>query len=91
MVSPYLVVYYRPNELGITRVGLAVSRKMGGAVQRNRCKRLLREVFRLDQHRYQPGYDLVWVARERLKGLTLTQMQQRVAELLQQARLLRQP
>ena len=41
-----LVIYAKENDLGRTRVGLSVSKKIGNAVARNRCKRLFREAFR---------------------------------------------
>ncbi len=58
-----LVVHGRPNELDHCRLGLAVSRRAGGAVVRTRMKRLIREAFRLAQHDLPCGYDLVVSAR----------------------------
>ena len=53
------------NELGFTRLGLSVSRKVGGAVVRNRWKRLLREAFRLSLERLPLGIDLVVVPKDK--------------------------
>jgi ribonuclease P protein component len=58
-----LTVYALPNDLGHPRLGLSVSRKVGTAVRRNRIRRLLREAFRLMQHDFPRGYDLVIVVR----------------------------
>jgi ribonuclease P protein component len=57
-----LVLYGAANRLGYPRLGLAVSRRCGGAVQRNRWKRILREAFRSTQ-RELPALDLVCVPR----------------------------
>ena len=51
------------NDLGFMRLGLSVSRRVGNAVKRNRIKRLIREAFRLQQHDWPGGYDLVVVVR----------------------------
>jgi len=48
-----------PNGLAFSRLGLIVSRRFGGAVQRNRFKRILREAFRLSRAGLPPGFDLV--------------------------------
>jgi ribonuclease P protein component len=58
-----VTVYATPNALGHPRLGLSVSRKVGTAVRRNRIRRLLREAFRLMQHDFPRGYDLVLVVR----------------------------
>jgi ribonuclease P protein component len=58
-----LTVYALPNELGHPRLGMSVSRKVGNAVRRNRIRRLVRESFRLLQHDFPQGYDLVVVVR----------------------------
>lgn len=58
-----LILYGLPNELGLTRLGLSVSRKHGGAVCRNRWKRLLREAFRLSRPDLPVGLDLIVIPR----------------------------
>ena len=64
-VSPMMVVYCRRNRLGHNRMGITVSTKLGGAVRRNRIRRRLREVHRLNRDFLAQGYDLVLVARGR--------------------------
>ena len=49
------------NSLDKLRLGVGLSKKFGNAVERNRAKRQVREIFRLHKHRIQPGYDLVFL------------------------------
>lgn len=58
-----IVVYGLENDAGFSRLGLSVSRKVGGAVTRNRWKRVLREAFRLNVEQMPPGLDYVIVPR----------------------------
>ncbi len=60
-----LVLYYRKNNLGVNRLGLTVSKKVGKAVVRNRVRRLIKENFRLLEEQLPLSYDLVVVARVR--------------------------
>ena len=64
-VTPFLVLYCRPNRLGRNRLGSTVSTKLGGAVVRNRARRRLREIYRLAQSELVQGFDIVAVARGR--------------------------
>ena len=61
----YLVLYARPNKTEKNRVGITVGKKLGGAVVRNRTRRRLREVYRLNEDQFAPGWDIVVVARSK--------------------------
>lgn len=63
--NSYLVLYARKNHTAANRVGVTVSKKLGCAVVRNRVRRRLREVYRLNESRFAPGWDIVVVARSR--------------------------
>ncbi|MEG0780244.1 MAG: ribonuclease P protein component [Oscillospiraceae bacterium] len=64
-VGAELVLYCRRNHLGHNRLGITVSTKLGHAVVRNRVRRRLREIVRLNSDKITQGWDLVLVARGR--------------------------
>src|ERR1700722_16877269 len=59
----WLIVYGRENGLPHLRLGMSVSRKVGGAPHRNRMRRLYREAFRLMRHEMPTGLDIVLIPR----------------------------
>jgi len=64
-VSGTMVLYCRKNKLDYNRLGVVSSVKIGHAVQRNRARRRLREVYRLHSAELRKGYDIILVARSR--------------------------
>ena len=79
----YLVLYARKNRTDSNRVGITVSKKLGKAHIRNRMRRRLREVYRLNEDLFLSGWDIVVVARTKAvfaDFATLTQAYLHLAE-----------
>ena len=86
----FLVLYARPNRLGINRVGVTVSKKLGKAHIRNRIRRRLREVYRLNEDKFQPGWDIVVVARARALKADFRELTRSYLALAKKAGILRE-
>ena len=72
-----------------TRLGVITSKKIGGAVLRTRARRLLREAFRLNQHRLARPVDLVLVARQSIVEKAFADVERDFVNALRRAELLR--
>ena len=70
----FLVVYARKNRSDCNRVGITVSKKLGKAHIRNRTRRRIREVYRLNEEKFQPGWDIVVVARTKAVDATFDKL-----------------
>ena len=84
-VHPHLVLYVAKNRLGVTRVGLTATKKVGGAVQRNRARRVMRAALAENLSPNSGGYDIILVARARTPHLKSTQVSRTLAVLLKKA------
>ena len=65
-VSPYFAIYCRKTNRPVSRLGITTGVKLGNAVKRNRARRRIRELYRTNESRLLPGYDIVVVARARV-------------------------
>lgn len=81
-VSPAFVWYCLPTSGPHSRLGMAVSKRVGGAVVRNRVKRYTREFFRRHKMQLDPPCDIVVVARRQAADLPYAESVQQFASLL---------
>ena len=85
----YLVLYARRNRTATNRVGVTVGKKLGHAVVRNRVRRRLREVYRLNEDKFAPGWDIVVVARSRCISADFGRLTNAYLSLAEKAGILR--
>jgi ribonuclease P protein component len=64
LITGHLIILAARNPESHARLGITVSKRVGGAVQRNRMKRLLREIYRRNKEIFPHGYDFVLIARK---------------------------
>ena len=73
----------------VPKLGVVTSKKIGGAVQRSRARRLLRESFRQHQHEFVQPVELVLVARNSIAGKTFAAVEKDFLAALNRAKLLK--
>lgn len=88
--NAYLVLYARRNHSETNRVGITTGKKLGHAVVRNRTRRRLREIYRLNEGKFRPGYDIVVVARSRAVNAPFDKLAAAYLSLAQKAGILRE-
>jgi ribonuclease P protein component len=86
----YLVLYARKNRTEGNRVGITVGKKLGKAHIRNRTRRRIREVYRLNEEKFLPGWDIVVVARSRAVEAPFDKLMKSYLSLAKQAGILRE-
>ena len=83
-----MVLAFLRNELDHSRFGFVVSKRLGKAVRRNKIKRQMREIVRLEMSQIKPGFDLVFIARVPSSKATYLEISQSINTLLKRADLL---
>jgi len=80
-----IIVFNRKDGNNIRRLGLVTSAKVGTAVQRNKAKRRLREIFRTNKHKLTPGLDIIFILKPEIKLTGYSTIEQTVLNCLKNA------
>ena len=83
VVTPLFVLYFRKNGRENNRLGITTSTKVGKAVQRSRCRRVLREAYRLLEPEMESGYDFILVARSRTATVSMNAVKEMLKNVLE--------
>ncbi len=86
--SPLMVLAFLQNELNHSRFGFVVNKRLGKAVRRNKIKRRMREATRLRLPKIRPGFDLIFIARQPIRGTSYAEIERTLEYLLTKADLL---
>ena len=76
-----IVLYCLENGAAVNRLGITVSKKIGNSVVRSRVKRIIKEAYRLNQQRFQDGYDIVIIARRPSRDKKSTEIERSLLRL----------
>lgn len=79
--NKYLVMYVLGNNTEENRLGISVSKKVGNSVIRHRITRLIRESYRLQESKFQNGFDIVVIARASANGRTYQEIESALIHL----------
>ena len=79
--NKYLVMYVKENDLGINRIGISVSKKVGNSVVRHRVTRLIRESYRLHENIFNSSLDIVVVARNSASNIGYAEVESALLHL----------
>jgi ribonuclease P protein component len=85
--SPFFTMYIKKNNLGYSRLGVSVSKKVGKSVVRNKIKRRIKEIIRTNYGFIKNGWDIVFSVRPLSVDLEYTNMEKEVKNLLKRGRI----
>lgn len=84
-----MVIFFIKNNLDNNRVGIAVTKKLGKSVVRNKIRRRIREAYRLNGNKVKQGYDIVFLSRVGAKEVGYKELESAVLHLLKLAGLIK--
>lgn len=84
-----LVLYVKKNGLTETRVGYTITKKIGNAVVRNKMRRRMKEIVRLNFHNIKEGYDLIFIAKRSIVNIPYEELEGSMIHIMSISKLLK--
>ncbi len=84
-----LTLYVKKNNLEESRFGITITKKIGNAVVRNRIRRRIKEIYRLNFYRIKDGYDLVFIPKKNVQEISYEQLESAMIHILKISHLLK--
>ncbi|MDD5065569.1 MAG: ribonuclease P protein component [bacterium] len=84
--NPYLKIFYKENSLAWSRFGIIINKKFGNAVERNRAKRHIRELYRMNKNKLVSKSDRLFFIKNEFKSIPFREKEKAFLELLERSR-----
>jgi len=84
-----IVLYVMENELDYSRIGFSVSKKIGNSVVRNKVKRRMREICRLNFLNIEDGYDIIFIPKKNVVDIEYKELESAMLHILSIAHLMK--
>lgn len=84
-----LILYRRKNDLEVTRLGITITKKFGNAVLRNKIRRRLSEIYRINLYCIKEGYDLVIIPKKNVVDLSHQELESALKHILKISKMLK--
>lgn len=82
-IDTICTLFWLPNNLEQSRLGIIASKKVGSAVVRNRAKRRMREIFRQNSYKMNPAIDVVVITGKGMVDLPFSILEKKIIQILQ--------
>lgn len=84
-----LVLFLRKNDLGYTRVGYTITKKVGNSVVRNKIRRQMKEIYRLNFHLIKDGYDLIFIPKKNTVDIPFKEFENAMIHIMKISKILK--
>lgn len=82
-----LILYIKGNDLEYNRIGYSITKKVGNSVVRNRVRRRLKEIYRLNADGFKSGYDMIIIPKNNTRDISYRELESAMLHILKLAKI----